>query len=78
MVEVLAEEYGLDHEVTLFEAAPHPQFRSRIETFPLSQLPEVRMMSISTLYVPPRRETPIDPARMAYLGLASADITKTW
>jgi precorrin-6B methylase 1 len=78
LVEVLQETYGLAHEVVIYEAAPHPQYRSRIEPIPLSQLPEARLMSISTLYVPPIGEAAVDEERLALLGLTTADLSKTW
>lgn len=78
LVEVLAEEYGKEHEVIIYEAAPHPDYRSRIERLPLNQLPDARLMSISTLYVPPRSETIIDEDRLAVLGLSTADLSKDW
>ncbi|MGB1249855.1 MAG: SAM-dependent methyltransferase [Candidatus Promineifilaceae bacterium] len=78
LVDVLAEIYTLDHEVVLYEAAPHPNYRSRIEPLALRDLPEARLMSISTLYVPPTAESPIDEARLALLGLHKADLEKRW
>lgn len=78
LVEVLQEEYDKAHEVIVYEAAPHPQYQSRIEPISLQQLPEARLMSISTLYVPPRGDTPIDQERLAILGLKTTDIFKDW
>lgn len=78
LVEVLEPHYGGDHEVTIFESAPHPDYRSRIETFPLRKLPEIRMMAISTLHVPPMPDAPVDSERLARLGMSMEDIVKTW
>lgn len=78
LVDDLVPHYGLEHTVILFESAPHAQYRSRIEQFPLKQLPETRMMSISTLYVPPKAEAVLDQERLAQLGLAKQDIVKNW
>ena len=78
LVEVLAEEYGEEHEVIIYEAAPHSDYRSRIERMLLNQLPDARLMSISTLYVPPKAATIIDEARLAILGLSTADLSKDW
>ncbi len=78
LAEVLAADYGRDHEVIVYEAAPHPDYISRIEPIPLYQLPEARLMSISTLYVPPKGEKPVDEERMTTLGLTVDDIIKEW
>lgn len=78
LVDVLAAEYGRNHEVVIYEAAPHSHYRPRIEPIPLCRLPEARLMSISTLYVPPKEEAPMDEARLAALGLKAADIVKQW
>ncbi|MFT5195193.1 MAG: hypothetical protein ACI85U_002212 [Candidatus Promineifilaceae bacterium] len=78
LVKVLSEEYGDEHVVVIYEAAPHPDYRSRIERLPLNQLPDARLMSISTLYVPPKAETMIDEERLAVLGLTTADLSKDW
>lgn len=78
LVEELEPHYGGDHEVTIFESAPHPDYRSRIETFPLRKLPEIRMMTISTLYIPPKPNAAVDPERLARLGMSMNDITKHW
>ena len=78
LVEVLQKTYGAMHEVVIYEAAPHPQYRSRIEPVFLSQLPESRLMSISTLYIPPIGDAPVNQERLALLGLTTADLSKTW
>ena len=44
----------------------------------LRDLPDARMMTITTLYVPPKGEKPIDRMRLTQLGLTETDITKTW
>lgn len=78
LVEVLSEDYGEEHEVILYEAAPHPDYRSRIERMPLCHLPDARLMSISTLYVPPKCETLIDEERLTTLGLSLEELEITW
>ncbi|WP_144393379.1 SAM-dependent methyltransferase [Pleionea sediminis] len=44
--------YPSDHCVTLYEAATLPGFRHRAESVPLSQLSELSINDISTLYIP--------------------------
>lgn len=77
LVDELAKTYGRDYEVVIYEGAPHPQYRSRIERLRLGDLPKARLISISTLYVPPLPDVAVDEARLAALGLSVADITKT-
>lgn len=78
LVDELTKTYSKNHKVVIYEAAPHPQYRSRIESVPLKNLPKARLISISTLYVPPLPDTPLDEARLQALGLSSTDIAKTW
>ena len=51
----LAELYGNEHEVTVYEATPYPVGRPMIERCPVSGLPMAGVTGLSTLYVPPRR-----------------------
>lgn len=78
LVEVLGETYGPDHEVIIYEGAPHSDYDSRIEPVLLSQLPDVRLMSITTLYVPPLPDRELDRVRMAQIGLTLEDIARRW
>lgn len=78
LVEVLTAVYPPNHRVIVYEAAPHPDYVSRIESVPLNQLPDVRLMSISTLYVPPIGEKNLDKERLALLGLSESELIKKW
>ncbi|HTG46161.1 MAG TPA: SAM-dependent methyltransferase [Actinomycetota bacterium] len=49
----LAEHYGADHEVTIYEATPFPVGRPLIERCAVRALPEAGVTGLSTLYVPP-------------------------
>jgi siroheme synthase len=53
LVEVLARDYDLDHEVVLYEAATLPTQRPRIERLLLRDLPGARIEMHTTLVVPP-------------------------
>ncbi|MEM7332265.1 MAG: SAM-dependent methyltransferase [Chloroflexota bacterium] len=78
LTDELAKTYGLDHVAIIYEAAPHPRYQSRIERVSLKNLPKTRLISISTLYIPPKAIAPIDETQLAALGLTRADITKKW
>lgn len=78
LANVLTETYGGSHKVTVYEAPMHPEHKPRIERIPLKRLPTVRMTTITTLYVPPIGEKPIDPTRLALLGMSPGDVKKDW
>lgn len=71
LVEFLAEHYGPEHEVVLYEAAVRPGQEPVIERVPLARLPEARINERSLLYVPARPmeslhlETALQLARLA-------------
>lgn len=73
LAEVLAESYGSDHEVIVYEAAVYyPVCEPSIERIPLSKLPEFPVTLVSTLYVPPRSPAPENSEMMARLGMSFA------
>ena len=61
LVELLAQDYPLDHPCTVYEAATLPITRPRIDTFALRDLPQVAVGVQSTLVLPPSR--PMAPNR---------------
>jgi uncharacterized protein YabN with tetrapyrrole methylase and pyrophosphatase domain len=69
LIEVLAEAYGMEHEVVLYQAAQYAVCEPVMQRLPLSKLPEADVMGISTLYVPPKPSGPPDPAMCDRLGL---------
>lgn len=71
LAERLAEQYGADHEVVVYEATPFPVGRSMVERCPVNKLAEDGVVTgMASLYVPPASEAPSDPAMMARLGRA--------
>lgn len=62
--------YPPDHAVTVYEAAPLPVLRTRMESLPLSGLKSAQLTVYSTLYVPPCTTPRSDPVALARLGLA--------
>lgn len=68
--EVLVSAYTESHEGVIYEAAPYPTFAPTIHRFPLGSLPNVPVRPISTLYIPPHHEAPVDEGMLARLGLS--------
>jgi hypothetical protein len=66
----LAQAYGAEHEVVVYEATPFPVGRATIERCSLNRFAEVGVTGMSSLLVPPAAEAPLDPAMMARLGLS--------
>ena len=67
LAERLAELYGQDHEVIVYEASPFPVGRSLVEPCSLKRLPEA-VTGMSTLYVPPTADASPDPAMVQRLA----------
>jgi uncharacterized protein YabN with tetrapyrrole methylase and pyrophosphatase domain len=53
LVDVLARDYDLDHEVILYKAVTLPMHQPRIERLPLSNLPGANIDTHVTLVIPP-------------------------
>ncbi len=76
LIELLARDYPLDHEVIIYRAATLPIQSPRIERLPLHALPEADLTMADTLAIPPSRAMQPDPeirARLTALDLALAD-----
>ena len=69
LADVLAEQYGADHEVVVYEAARLPVMRPLIIRVPLGALPEARVTEVSTLFVPPKAPALVDPAMLKRLRI---------
>lgn len=67
--EVLGERYPPDHEVVVYEAAVYPVCEPSIQRVPLAGLAEARVTAVSTLYVPPREQPPVDLEMLDRLGI---------
>jgi hypothetical protein len=69
LAEVLSQYYGADHESVVYEAAEHPFCEPSIQRVPLATLPDGRISSKSTLYMPPKQSPPVDEGMMQRLGM---------
>jgi hypothetical protein len=80
LVDVLAEAYGPEHEVVVYKAAQWPIGDPSIQRVPLARLarPEdAEIDPLSTLYVPPLPDIPLDRSMIERLGLA-AGVREVW
>jgi uncharacterized protein YabN with tetrapyrrole methylase and pyrophosphatase domain len=71
LVDVLARDYDLDHEIILYTGATLPTRRPRIERLRLAQLPDATLDMHATLVVPPAR--PLEADREVQARLAALD-----
>ena len=75
LVDILAHDYPLDHEVVIYRAATLPIQTPRIDRLPLKALPHSDLSIADTLAVPPSRPMESNPeilARLTALDLASS------
>jgi uncharacterized protein YabN with tetrapyrrole methylase and pyrophosphatase domain len=69
LADYLCELYPPSHEALLYEASPYPIGEPVIRTASLRELGELELTPLATLYVPPVRKRPSDPAMLERLGL---------
>jgi siroheme synthase len=69
LADVLAEHYGYDHVVIIYEAATDPEAKPRIDSVTLRELPKTKLTGASTMYVPPKGNVRLDLAMMKRIGL---------
>ena len=62
--------YPARHEVMLYEASSLPGFPPSIERVRIGSLHKGSMTPITTLYIPPVKDAPVDRSMMALLGIA--------
>jgi precorrin-3B methylase len=78
LVEILARDYDLAHEVIIYRAATLPMHEPRMERIPLGKLPEAAVDMHSTLVIPPARSLEPDPEiRTRLSALDAAAITRS-
>lgn len=70
LAERLAESYGLEHELVVYEATPFPVGRPMIEPCAVRDLPDAGVTGLSTLFVPANGEAPVDERTIARLDRA--------
>lgn len=73
LVDLLAEDYPLDHACTIYEAATLPINAPRIETVALRDLAAAELRLQSTLVLPPARPMQHNPAMLARLASLEAE-----
>ena len=79
LVEILARDYDLTHEVIVYKAATLPMHAARMERLPLGKLPEADIDMHATLVIPPARPLEPDPQTRARLSAldAAAEVERT-
>jgi uncharacterized protein YabN with tetrapyrrole methylase and pyrophosphatase domain len=70
LIEALLELYPAEHEITVYEASPYPGYAPMIIRMPLAELSAGHVTGLSTLYVPPLRQSSADPEVLDRLGLS--------
>ncbi len=68
LVDLLAENYSLDHQVTLYEAATIPLEPIRKEFIALKELPDADVSQQTTLVIPPSRKLEKNGLILKYLN----------
>jgi hypothetical protein len=71
LVDILARDYDLSHEVIVYTAATLPTRQPKIERVTLAQLPAAAVDMHATVVVPPAR--PLEPDREIQARLAALD-----
>jgi hypothetical protein len=74
LVDVLARDYDLAHEVTIYRAATLPMHEPRIERLPLAKLPDADIDLHVTLVIPPARSPESDLEIRARLSALDAAV----
>jgi hypothetical protein len=69
LLERLADRYGPDHEVVLYEASPYWVFEPRVDRVRLAEVGEAKLDGMTTLFVPPNRAPRMDPEMFDRLGI---------
>src|SRR5580698_1808224 len=72
LVDVLARDYDLAHEVILYRGATLPMHEARIERLPLGKLPDAEFDMHATLVIPPARSLEPDLQTRARLNALDA------
>ncbi|MEM7112726.1 MAG: SAM-dependent methyltransferase [Chloroflexota bacterium] len=78
LAQTLRKTYEPTHEVVVYEAARYPIHAPRIERLTLATLGDMTPPLLSTLYVPPKGEAPLNQAIMDHLNLTIDDVLKQW
>jgi hypothetical protein len=73
LVEVLGKQYGLDHEVVVYEASQYPVCEPIMDRVTLVDLPDARVSGISTLYVPPKVGSRLSQDMLRRLGIGAPE-----
>jgi precorrin-2 methylase len=76
LVDKLARDYPLEHEVILYEAATNPMERTRIDKLMLKDLPDASLKQVTTLVIPPAYALKPDQAIIDRLKAINASVAQ--
>lgn len=74
LVNYLSNYYPQNHQIFLYEAAQYPGIEASIESMDLTDLPEAAFSKITTLYVPPIKDSWYDKSFINELGINIDDL----
>jgi len=74
LVDVLARDYGLDHEVILYTAATLPMNEHRVHRLQLAALPQADIDPLATLVIPPAAALEPNPEVRARVGALDREL----
>ena len=69
LTEYLCRYYDAIHPAIVYEAAEYPIFDPSIENVPLGKLPEAEISPLSTLYIAPQTQAPLDDEMLKRLDI---------
>ena len=69
LTEYLCQYYDATHPAIVYEAAEYPIFDPSMEHVHLAKLPEAQISPISTLYIAPQKQAPLDDEMLERLGI---------
>ena len=72
LAEVLREQYGGDHGVTVYRTSLFPGSEPSVNRLTVAGLADATVEKMATLFVPPLRSAPVDPAMAERLGVLRA------
>jgi uncharacterized protein YabN with tetrapyrrole methylase and pyrophosphatase domain len=75
LVDYLLEAYDESHTAVIYEASPYPVGAPNIRRFTLGDVREAELGGMSTLFVPPAAERPVDPAMRTRIERANVEST---
>lgn len=74
---LLLQYFSPNHQVIIYEAATLALLSPRIDYVPLRDLTEIKLTAISTLVIPPEKQSKLNMAVLQQLGITESDILES-